>query len=247
MKHIYNLQFSPRDDRDHLYPLRFERLALPAWGDLRNITSEVSDQATLGACGSFGIVDGLMESLARKAGQNNEYSKLWFYQKVLMSTFDFGRDVGMNLRDGMKVASKQGVPLETYWPYDVSKFNTKPPTELDDYALQYKINTYHRLYTVSDVKHSIYEGYGCVIGFMVRKSFETITNNGIMPLPKPWEAKLGGHGVFIVGYQDNPLWSGGGYFIIKNSWGTWWGDKGFFYMPYSYLTPDNVSEIWTGR
>jgi C1A family cysteine protease len=37
----------------------------------------------------------------------------------------------------------------------------------------------------------------------------------------------GGHCVCIVGYDDN-----GGYWIAKNSWGTGWGESGFFYIAY---------------
>lgn len=51
-----------------------------------------------------------------------------------------------------------------------------------------------------------------------------------------------GHTVMICGYVDNvnlpsgaPLGSGGGYFIVKNSWGTLNGDNGFYYLPYDYV------------
>jgi C1A family cysteine protease len=58
----------------------------------------------------------------------------------------------------------------------------------------------------------------------------------------------GRHAVHVVGYIDNdtlhakeatesaPAGSGGGYFIIKNSWGTCSGDVGYYYMPVDYLT-----------
>ncbi len=60
--------------------------------------------------------------------------------------------------------------------------------------------------------------------------------------------KNGGHVVHIVGYIDNsqlaanpgtliaPAGAGGGYFIIKNSWGTCTGDLGYRYMPVDFLT-----------
>jgi len=40
-------------------------------------------------------------------------------------------------------------------------------------------------------------------------------------------AEAGGHCVTIIGYNDNP-----GYWICKNSWGTGWGDQGFFCIAY---------------
>ncbi|MCB9650466.1 MAG: C1 family peptidase [Deltaproteobacteria bacterium] len=55
----------------------------------------------------------------------------------------------------------------------------------------------------------------------------------------------GNHIMHAVGYLDNdklrellpdaPLGSGGGYIIVKNSWGTCWGDGGYVYLPYDYL------------
>ncbi len=41
------------------------------------------------------------------------------------------------------------------------------------------------------------------------------------------------HDVVVVGYADDPAWAGGGYWIIKNSWGTTPSDNGFQEMAYA--------------
>ncbi|SRR5579871_325457 len=55
---------------------------------------------------------------------------------------------------------------------------------------------------------------------------------------------LGGHAVPLVGYVDDGTAStsatGGGYFIVQNSWGTPWGYYGHFYLPYSVLRNSSV-------
>jgi hypothetical protein len=55
---------------------------------------------------------------------------------------------------------------------------------------------------------------------------------------------LGGHAVPLVGYFDDGTAStsatGGGYFIVQNSWGTPWGYHGHFLMPYSVLRSSSV-------
>ena len=53
---------------------------------------------------------------------------------------------------------------------------------------------------------------------------------------------LGGHAVPIIGYDD--LYDYGstakGAFLVQNSWGTSWGNKGFFYMPYSVYSSTKI-------
>jgi C1A family cysteine protease len=57
-----------------------------------------------------------------------------------------------------------------------------------------------------------------------------------MPMPKPGEATVGGHAVMAVGYSDPK-----GQVIVRNSWGASWGDAGYFYMPYEYMTGTKTS------
>jgi C1A family cysteine protease len=54
----------------------------------------------------------------------------------------------------------------------------------------------------------------------------------------------------ICGYVDNnhlptnaPAGDGGGYFVVKNSWGTYHGDCGFVYLPYNYMRDYGTSMI----
>ena len=51
---------------------------------------------------------------------------------------------------------------------------------------------------------------------------------------------VGGHAIAIVGYDNQKR-----HLIVKNSFGTGWGDKGYFYMPYTYVTPELLMDIWT--
>ena len=37
-------------------------------------------------------------------------------------------------------------------------------------------------------------------------------------------------------------------FLVRNSWGARWGQKGYFTMPYGYLADDNLADdMWTIR
>jgi C1A family cysteine protease len=47
----------------------------------------------------------------------------------------------------------------------------------------------------------------------------------------PASAAIGGHAVAGVGYDDAKQW-----FVVRNSWGGKWGMKGYFTLPYAYVT-----------
>jgi C1A family cysteine protease len=83
-------------------------------------------------------------------------------------------------------------------------------------------------------------------GTAVYESFESaaVARTGKVPLPKRGERVLGGHAVLVVEYKQigRSL-----YAIVRNSWGTDWGEKGYFYMPKTFFDKGYVSDMWTGR
>ncbi len=89
------------------------------------------------------------------------------------------------------------------------------------------------------------EGYPFVFGFAVYDYFEsaTMARTGILKMPTANEQMLGGHAVTAVGYDQSKK-----RFLVRNSWGTAWGLKGYFWMPFEYLTDRNLSDdFWTIR
>ena len=60
--------------------------------------------------------------------------------------------------------------------------------------------------------------------------------------PARVEAEVGQTMKFTaVGYDDEQSW-----FIVRNAWGTGWGMKGYFTLPYTYLLDENLSDdFWT--
>lgn len=82
------------------------------------------------------------------------------------------------------------------------------------------------------IKESLSKGDPVYLGISVTKS---LANCDVAALPKSANTG-GGHALGIVGYRDDMEVSGGGYFIIKNSWGDQCGDHGYQYIPYSYCT-----------
>ena len=97
-------------------------------------------------------------------------------------------------------------------------------------------------------KQALAHGFPVVFGFTVYDSFESnaVAATGMMPYPNTiTEQVLGGHCVCLVGYDDTPGSPTNGYFICRNSWGTDWGDHGYFYMPYQVIQNTNMSsDFW---
>ena len=60
-------------------------------------------------------------------------------------------------------------------------------------------------------------------------------------MPGPNDRPIGGHCILIVGYDD-----GKGVWIFRNSWGEGWGDHGYGYLPYKYLSSKAklASDFW---
>lgn len=62
--------------------------------------------------------------------------------------------------------------------------------------------------------------------------------------PSPLKNSFTNHLVIIVGWKDDHSIRNGGYWICKNSWGTYWGYEGFFNIEYNSLHIDDMMILW---
>jgi C1A family cysteine protease len=236
------------DARDHMYAAPVAMMAaLPPKVDLRPNCPTPYDQGQLGSCTGNAIA-GAVQFEREKQHLKPDFvpSRLFIYygERVIEGTV--GTDAGAQIRDGIKVVAKQGVPPETDWPYDIARFADKPPPKAYTDALHDRAVSYSRLtQSLSQLKGCLASGHPFVFGFTVYDSFESqqVAQTGVVPMPAAGESVLGGHAVLAVGYDDTQQ-----RFIVRNSWGTNWGMKGYFTMPYAYLTERNLSsDLWTIR
>ncbi len=231
------------DQRDRTLGVA-QRVALPLSADLRSKCPPVYDQETLGSCTANAIAAAVDFERAAQGEPFMHPSRLFIYYNERAMEGTIIADSGAEIRDGIKSVFAQGVCPESEWPYDVSKFSEKPllpcyADALKSKALQYSRVTQNAYY----VRHCLGILQKPVLfGFAVYESFESeaVAQSGIVPLPGPAEAPIGGHAVMAVGYVDATR-----RFLVRNSWGSGWGQAGYFEMPYDYLLdPNRANDFW---
>ncbi len=235
------------DHRDQLYSAPVLALqTLPPKFDLTSRCPQVYDQGQLGSCTANAIGAAVEFDCLRQKLPDTVPSRLFIYYNERVIEGTVASDSGAQIRDGIKTVAQQGVCSETNWPYDITKFKTKPPQKCYTQAAKDKVVLYQRMVpTLNQLRGCIASGFPFVFGFTVYESFEsaTVAKTGHAPMPAPGEKTIGGHAVVGVGYDDSAQW-----FIIRNSWGTKWGLKGYFTLPYSYLTNSQLADdFWTIR
>lgn len=222
-------------------------LVLPTSIDLSTslFMPQVYDQGQLGSCTANAIAAAVDFERASQKESFLTPSRLFIYYNERVIEGDPDEDGGAEIRDGMKTIASQGVCPETEWPYDESQVLVKPPascyTDATKFiATQYVSvaqDSYHLRYMLGIAKKPI------VFGFSVYDDFESdqVAETGLLSLPGGNDSPIGGHAVMIVGYDDSRS-----LFKVRNSWGSDWGQAGYFQMPYTYvLDQDLASDFWT--
>lgn len=235
------------DQRDHLYAAPVAVLgALPAQVDLTPQCPPVYDQGQLGSCTANAIAAAIEFDRLKQQLSDFRPSRLFIYYNERALEHTVNSDSGAQIRDGIKSVGKQGDCPEPDWPYVITKFRTKPPAQCYRAAVQHTAVLYQRLTPIANqLKSCLAAGYPFVFGFTVYESFETaqVAKTGHAGLPTSNEQVVGGHAVMAVGYDDVNQW-----FLIRNSWGLRWGRRGYFTLPYAYLTDPNLADdFWTIR
>jgi C1A family cysteine protease len=237
-----------------------EPRALRPQEDLREWCSPIENQLNLGSCTAQAGA-GLVEYFERRAfGTHLNASRLFLY-KVTRNLLHLTGDTGAFLRTTMAAMTLFGVPPEEYYPYDVARFDGEPPAFCYAFAQNYQAISYYRLDPpetaradlLQRVKTLLSSGLPSMFGFTVFSSYTQAESSGKIPYPTRGDRRVGGHAVVAVGYDDTMTITntnrGGqattGALLIRNSWGTDWGEKGYGWLPYAYVTQGLAVDWWS--
>lgn len=224
---------------------RFQKEELPHRVDLRKFMTDVEEQVG-NSCVANAFV-GAYEYLAKcEMGESGDVSRLFLYYNARSRHNSQHEDSGTAMYCAIESLIEHGACCEDLWPNDESMIFSEPDVSAYENAANFTITEAEFIETDLDLwRHTLAEGYPIAFALNLFESFNSATENrGRISLPKRSENVRdthAWHAMLCVGYSDKDR-----MFIVRNSWGADWGDRGYCYIPYDYVMhPDyNGHDSW---
>lgn len=197
--------------------------------DLRRWCSPVMNQLPNNACNACSL-SGALEYAMKHANQPEmQLSMLFIYYNGRKIGGIETKDDGMVPAHAAAAIIAYGVCEERYWPHDPTHVNEKPPQNAYENARALgTMVQYGRVEGIEGVKASLNREIPVIVPFGIPKAYyENTGPTGKLPALGSYDEQKAGHSLLVVGYDDaTKVW------IVKNSFGAAWGDKGYGYVPY---------------
>ena len=211
--------------------------------DLRENFTEIKNQGEQGSCTAY-VVTSIFEYILKQNKQENlDLSEAFVYYNARLKAGETSKDGGSRYDYAIESMTEYGICTEKLMPYSENCFNTPPSEDAIIDASTRKIKKALNIKLIlNDIKSALEDGYPVAISAQLYDSFG-LGLKGIISLPTleelecaaKDESKHGQHAMVICGYDDDKK-----LFVVRNSWGKTFGDKGYCYLPYSYITNEKL-------
>jgi C1A family cysteine protease len=209
----------------------------PTSKDLRAAWWQIGDQGATGSCVGWATADALLRwhFVKAKFVSTNEVLSPRFIWMAAKETDEFTSQPttfietdGTSLKAALDIARNYGEVRDTILPFSSGKLYQGNDKTFYALAAKLKIASYFNLgRQLQDWRSWIANNGPVLVRLDVDATWDKATKTkGNMDVYQP-NTTRGGHAVSLVGYTPDR-------FIVRNSWGTGWGDKGFGYASVSY-------------
>lgn len=203
--------------------------------DYSQMMLAVRNSGQEGSTVGFAVAAALEYQIKKTLNQQVRISPRYIYYFARLREGTTATDSGAMISDAIRVIAERGAVAESAWPYRSGEYAQSPP-DLKN-ARYYKIQRSSSLISLSQIKEALRSNGPVVAGISVFSSFESsaVTKTGMVPMPSKGEAIIGGHAICLVGYDDDRQ-------LLKflNQWGETWGDRGYGYLPYAYISANST-------
>ena len=241
----------PVDPRDKILdaPVLTEMAKAGVYGtDEHSIVEHtpISNQGTLSSCVANAVCDALEVLIGvEDPSKVVQLSRLHCYWNARSYTQDTDKDEGTYIRNAIDSLRTLGVCPEDVWPYTPTNVFAQPPIRAYQKSIDNKIEAYYRIpgdgkSRCDTIEHAIRSNHPVVFAAPVTDEFTRYTGGGkVWPRTQTW---VGYHAMIVLGVR---YVAGERQFLIRNSWGTSWGDNGHAWFSEDYMGSPEVNDLWT--
>lgn len=218
-------------------------MSIPSKFSLKEYIKYLPDQENIDCCAASASLLA-SEILYSQNNRSIHFSRLFLYYMARKIQGRIGGK-GASLECTLQAMKDYGVPPNINWPFTYARMNTEPSIPSINEARNFKISGYEQIFP-NQFNEYISNNMPVIIGIRTGRLFWKLTG----PIEEQNYIPIGvnnrpayGHALTIIGY-DNYI--NNGSWIVANSTGLKWGDKGYGAIPYSCSVDIGESFVITG-
>lgn len=224
-------------------PPAFANVAEQDAVDLRKYCTPIGDQGQTGRCSAFAWTHAVEMSrniLQEDSPRLSPNFTMLEFQEMQGDAQDYqyaysGGDGTISGPDPGRVLVANGTCRQDLWPDDRDQ-PVAAERQLESDAQRYRLEAVPLPIALEDVRKVLSAGCPVHVSMNTGVAFSDVGRDGLFNAAEaPW-GRHGRHAMLLVGYTGN-------FFILKNSWGTGWGDQGYCYVPKNVLAASDPELI----